>query len=413
MATNPDKIIYVSREIERALGQIPGSGYRIISNQTAYGESVKKEYPDFVTLIADQPGKLLGTTDLLNHPETAKTISQTDRLLVFKNTVRVESAAKAHGWKIVNPSAELSERIENKLSQLRWLGPLGIRYLPPHAAKIAKFITWKSDSPFIIQWAHGHTGDGTLIIKTADDLRLVQEKFPERMARVSSFIEGPSFTVNAVVTPERIILGNISYQITGLQPFTDNEFSTIGNDWGLAKKILTNEDLLAIRAMTEEIGDKMRSDGWRGLFGIDFIKDANSKRIYLIEINARQPASTTLESSLQEEVRLSENIKGLTTFEAHLRALLGQPIDQDLIQIQDGAQIVQRLTRNIQSVFDDVSSGLVKKGYRVIAYQNTDPNSDLLRVQSTASIMESHLQLNPNGKEIVEAIKNSHFKIKI
>jgi hypothetical protein len=412
MASNALKIIYVSREIERALGTAPGENYQIVSNETPYGLTVKKQYPDFITLVKSPKAELLGTTDLLNRPETSKLLRDDSRLLVFKNTLRVETAANSNHWKLLNPPANISERVENKLSQIRWLGTVGQRYLPPHAAKVAKFITWKSEAPFIIQWAHGHTGDGTILIRKPEDLRAIQEKFPERMARITNFVDGPSFTVNVVVTPERLLMGNVSYQITGLSPFTDNEFSTIGNDWGAARSLLSAGDFQTIQSMTAEIGQKMQADSWKGLFGIDFIREEKSKRMYLIEVNARQPASATFESTLQEQAR-ARGVRGLTTFEAHIRALLGLPIDQDLIAIDDGAQIIQRVTKNVQSIFDDAAKDLQKKGYAVVSYQNSTPNSDLLRIQSPAGIMEGHRSFNLKGKEIAEAIKSAHFKIEV
>ena len=415
-------IIYITREIERALGTKPNEHYIIVSNKTRYGESVKQQYPDSVILIDGGEKGLLGTTDLLGHETTKSLISDiksrskdssiAPSIVVFKNTTRVETSAKLLNCNLLNPGAMLSERVENKITQLRWLGSLGTKYLPPHAAKITKMITWKGENPFIIQWNHGHTGDGTMLIKTSDDLRAVQEKFPERIARISAFVTGPSFTVNVVVTPTRILLGNLSYQITGIPPFTDGIFSTVGNDWSLAKKLLSSDDVKNIETMTNEIGMKLQADGWRGLFGIDLIRHEKSGRIFLIEINARQPASTTFESSLQEKAR-EGGARGLTTFEAHIRALSGLPIDQDIIKIDSGAQVVQRVTKNVQAIFDDVSSSLQKIGYNVVAYQNTGYNADLLRVQSDQGIMESHGSLNNKGHEIAEAIKSAHFKIEI
>ncbi len=415
-------IIYITREIERALGTVPSEHYYIISNKTRYGETIKAQYPDFVILIDSQGKDLLGTTDLLGHTSTKELISKLDSLppdqkspvsiLVFKNTIRVETSAKLLNSTLLNPTALLSERVENKISQLRWLGTLGTKYLPPHAAKVVKMITWKGENPFIIQWNHGHTGDGTMLIKTVDDLRAVQEKFPERIARISAFVNGPSFTVNVVVTASRILIGNISYQITGMQPFTDGTFSTVGNDWSLAKKLLSPEDMKAVEIMANEIGNKLQTDGWRGLYGIDFIKYEKTGKIFLIEINARQPASTTFESALQEKAR-EKGARGLTIFEAHIRALCGLPIDQDMIQIEGGAQVIQRVTKNVQEIFDDISTSLQKLNYKVVAYQNTGYNADLLRIQSDQGIMEDHGSFNTSGREIAEAIKSAHFKIEI
>jgi hypothetical protein len=414
MTPGDTKIVYVSREIERTLGIEPNPAYLVVSNKTTFGESIKKSYPDFVTLIESPKKELLGTTDLLQRPETSQIVAANSpaAIIVFKNTLRVESAAKSLNCKLLNPNSALSERVENKLSQVRWLGPLATKYLPPHVLKVARYITWKNSEPFIIQWGHGHTGDGTMLIRNPDELRALQEKFPDRMARLTTYISGPSFTVNVVVHADRILIGNPSYQITGLQPFTDGAFNTVGNDWELAGKFLSEDDRRYLSAMAEEIGLKLQTEGWRGFFGIDVVRDDVRGRLYLIEVNARQPASAVFESSLQED-RRAQGLKGITVFEAHLRALQGLPIDQDLIEIETGAQIIQRVTHNVQSMFDDVGDSLMKMGYKVIAYQNTDHNADLLRIQSAKGIMESHGSFNATGREIADVIKSSHFKIEV
>lgn len=411
MINTEKTIIYITRDIERALGMTPSEKYIIVSNKTAYSEKIKKLYPDFVHLIQSPTSDLLGTTELLAHPETIKLITPNSCLLVFKNTLRVESQIGVNHWHTINPKSYLAEKVENKLSQIRWLGELGTKYLPPHAVKQAKFISWKND-PFVIQWAHGHTGDGTILLKTREELSTLQEKFPERMARLSSFIKGPSFTVNAVVAKDKILMGNISYQITGLQPFTDNEFSTIGNDWGFAHNVLSENSRSSIQNIVKDIGMKLQKDGWRGLFGVDVIIDEKSKRVYLIEVNARQPASTTFESKLQEEVR-KKGATGITTFEAHLLALLEEPITENIIAITDGAQILQRVTKNVQGIFDDACTSLESKDYQVVVYQNTVLNSDLLRVQSTTSITEDHGVLNPKGIAIMETIKSCKLNLQV
>jgi len=429
MLENPENstIVYVTREIERALGETPSEKYRIISNDTVYGRTIQArlrlpasrhgsqgQYPEFVTLI--KPGLahnsgLLGTTELLDHPDSRNAIAKiySPAFLVFKNTLRVESMATKQGWKLLNPPSQLSERIENKLSQIRWLGPLGEKYLPRHAVKQTKLITWKTDS-FIIQWAHGHTGEGTMHIRSREDLAAIQEKFPDRMARLSAYIQGPSFTVNVVAGRDAVRVGNVSYQITGLAPYSDNEFSTIGNDWSLADKILSKTDQENIQSMVSEIGHKIVADGWRGLFGIDMIRDENTGKIYLIEINARQPASAVFESELQNAER-EKGARGLTTFEAHLRALANQPLTEEIIRIKGGAQIIQRITKNIQGVFDSAVTALQAAGANVIAYENTAPNSDLLRLQVTGGLLEEHGSLNAKGHEFAEIIKSAKINL--
>lgn len=399
-------MIYVSLEIERALGMTPSASYRVITNRTPHGESVKKQYPEFVTLVEGSNEGPLSTSDLLRHGLTREvfdsvmdTGGQAPSILVFKNTTLIESVAKERGWKILNPAAALADKIEGKESQIEWLGDLA-GYLPPHTLKAVKEIVWK-DRPFILQWAHGHTGGGTMLVGSAAQLLDIQDKFPERMARISAYIEGPSFTANIVVAADRTIPSSPSYQITGLAPFTDNPFTTVGNDWGAAKAMLTATDKAWISEVSGKLGDKMRMAGWRGLFGIDMIRDQKTGQMYLIELNARQPASTTYESSLQRAKRAEGDV-GMTTFEAHLSALLGEPVVGPLIEVLEGAQIVQRVTKTVRNLSEDVAGSLELAGYTVITYSNTEKNADLVRIQSTESIIASHGELNDAGKDIVE-----------
>lgn len=395
------KTLYIARDIERALGSEPGEDYRIATNRTPYAEEMKKRWPQFVHLTDSQKG-FEDTAELMASDHVRRLIADTGSdIVVFKSNPRIEAIAKENGWTLLNPPSALAEKVENKITQVEWLGEL-VKYLPAHSVGAAKGLKWNKE-PLVIQWAHGHTGDSTMLVNSAQELKAVQEKFPDRPARASAFVRGPSFTVNAVVTKDSVLVGNVSYQITGLPPFTDNPFTTIGNDWSLTHSLLDESEISYIETMAREIGGKLNAEGWRGLFGIDVMKDIELNKLFLIEINARQPASTTFESFLQGEFR-RQGIQGLTVFEAHLKALRGEPVGGPLIPLNDGAQIVQRVTRSVKEVPDDAVGSLELAGYSVIQYPNTEYNTDLLRIQSLRGIMEGHGKLNKRGKEIVELI---------
>ncbi|MDD5165069.1 MAG: ATP-grasp domain-containing protein [Candidatus Pacebacteria bacterium] len=407
-------ILYVTRDIERALGVQPSADYYIVANKTAYAESIKKSYPDFIHLIETtrEDGDLLDTRELLDNKALHSLIedmgAENISIIVFKNTSQIEEICKKNNWNLVNPSSVLAEKIENKMTQVEYLGALGNTYLPPHSLITAKDIIW-SKKPLIIQWAHSHTGLGTTLVNSNDELNAVQEKFPERLARVTSYVHGPSFTLNVVVDDATIYLGNISYQITGIPPFTENLFTTIGNDWSLTHSLLNEDEIGVIESMATDIAKKLQSDGWRGLFGIDVMRDDELNKIFLIEINARQPASTTYESQLQQKNR-ELGVDGQTIFEAHLKALTSrfnlevEPRGAAIIPINDGSQIIQRVTRITQSISDKQINALTTLGHQTILYPNIDENADLLRIQSILGIMETHGRFNKRGKEILEIL---------
>jgi hypothetical protein len=242
------------------------------------------------------------------------------------------------------------------------------------------------------------------LITSSEQLHELQKKFPERMVRTLQFIEGIMFTNNNIVWGKKILCGNINYQITGLQPFTDQPFATIGNDWGLPHKLLSKKLQHDYFKIAKLIGQKLIHDGWRGLFGIDVILEKRTNKLYLIEVNARQPASTTYESQLQERQKSKiKNQKFITTFEAHLASLLNLKEEKnELIQISDGAQIIQRVPKNAKDIKinKQTLTKLQKLHCNIIMYDNDGAGSDLLRIQSTKSIMQDHNQFNELGEKI-------------
>jgi hypothetical protein len=202
-----------------------------------------------------------------------------------------------------------------------------------------------------------------------------------------------------VVWGAEVLTGNINYQITGLSPFTDNKFATIGNDWALPTQLLSNKQIKQYKKIVIDIGKKLKKDGWKGLFGVDIIVDKKTGRLYLLEINARQPASTTFESRLQtSDFRLRTT--DVTTFEAHIASLLDLPNKgYKLTSISDGAQIIQRVTKKITKARALKIKDAALIG--VIEYNNTAPGQDLVRLQFSKGLMKKHNVLNDLGKKII------------
>ncbi len=44
-------VVYITRDIERALGAEPSPSYCIVANDSPYARSIKEKYPDFVLLV--------------------------------------------------------------------------------------------------------------------------------------------------------------------------------------------------------------------------------------------------------------------------------------------------------------------------------------------------------------------------
>ena len=374
------RLFYVCRDIERAVGvDLTLPNYYIIANYSEFSAKLAQQHPNII-LIKEK--EQLDTGDLLAHKQVENTIKKNDFVLVFKSNTLIETQCQKNGWKLLNPNSKLADKVESKISQVKWLGKLE-KYLPPHKIDICENVQWNG-KPFILQFNHSHTGSGTLYIDSDKKLSDLKSKFAKREVRITDFIQGPVFTNNNAVWGNKILTGNISYQITGLSPFTDNEFATIGNDWALPHKILSKKQILQYKKIATEIGKKLKKDGWKGLYGVDIIMDTKSGQLYLLEINARQPASTTCESLLQKMGAKS----GVSTFEAHLASLLGVTDKNKLTEVSDGAQIIQRVTDKNNKV--QTLAIKDNPGINVIKYNNTSPGSDLIRWQFSKGLMKEH-----------------------
>lgn len=395
---NKYRLFYVCRDLERALPllDIKSRQCKIITNHTEFAKKIASRNKNVILIKSEC---LFDTLQLLKNHKAAKLIHKNDLILVFKNTKQIEKICADNKWRLLNPPAELSAKAEEKVSQVRWLGDLE-KYLPPHRVELCKNIVWPGDK-FILQFNHSHTGSGTLLIETKKQLEEIKTKFPHREARAAEYIAGPIFTNNNIVWGENILIGNIGYQITGLSPFTENPFATIGNDWHAPLIMLTKNQRLEYERIAREIGQKFAGQGWRGLFGIDAVLDEKNGKIYLIEINARQPASTSFESELQTAGRKFTN--EITVFQAHLSALLGLEFSGErLIKIKNGAQIVQRVTEKIDKMrTPKIDSPDIAN---IILYKNDKPGSDLCRIQTSRNLVSGHNILSKLGRTVLVSL---------
>ena len=299
--------------------------------------------------------EIITSTPLKDTPEILekKSFPLKSNIIVFKNNVKIQRLAKQKKLRLLNPDYHLVEKYENKISQYKWLKTIIPTSLPktvittPNKSSFQK-LSKTLGSSFIGQFNRSHTGQGTLLISQVKQWKELIEKFPQRQIKCTQFINSPAITVNVCLWPSKqagkrncVLMGTPSYQITGLKQLTDFPYSTTGNDWSLAQKTLNSDDFKTIKALSQRIGQAMIKNGWQGLFGIDFIK---GKKWLVIEINARQPASTGLETALQKQQG-----KGITVFAAHVAALLHLPlpgtceqIEKSFQRINQGAQIIIR-----------------------------------------------------------------------
>jgi len=234
--------------------------------------------------------------DYYNLEKDKKTYIQT-----FKISPAFQQSVTNLGATLANTNAELNRMFEDKISQFENISALAITLPKGEIFSLDQIVyadlASQLGSKFVLQFNKGHTGMGTKFITNEQELNELKEQFPGRSVRVAQFIEGQAYTLNACVGSKGIYMGGLSKQITGDKDLTPFAGATIGNDFEYRKEI-NNDNLKQIENEVIIIGEAMRAKGYKGLFGIDLIIDTQGK-VFIIEINARQPASIPMYTKMQ------------------------------------------------------------------------------------------------------------------
>jgi len=369
------------------------------------------------------------TLDLILNPKFKAIIKRcgAKHLYVFKNSRLIEERAKGLGLKLLTPKAELIERIESKVSQVDFFAQLK-RHFPgfiiTRPCKISyQKLSRKLGERLIAQFNLSHSGLGTFKLNK----KLWQEwknKFPMREVRVSQFVKGQTLTINLVVLPGKAVLGQPSVQLTGARELTHQEFSTVGNVWvkfsaGLKRKILS---------LSQKVARVLRENNFFGPAGIDFLW--SGKKLYLLEINARQPASLNLESWLTKLNFHSTFKQPSTLFDCLInfwqRANFN-PETAEKKKVISGGQVVLRATQKWHGILKQVPEAgiysfengkIVYKKRKAFLESKTQflvhacpkqrrilPGQEILKIQTAKDFINKDLSFSQEMRELIKCFK--------
>jgi hypothetical protein len=158
---------------------------------------------------------------------------------------------------------------------------------------------------------------------------------------------------------------------------------------------LSQKTLNQIHEMTQKIGNELSKHSYRGLFGLDLIIDNNGK-VWLIEINARQPASTSMHS----QILLNGDILPLNLF--HILEFLHP--DRDYL-------------KELKLIPEDITTHKFHKEYNAKALQSFNAaqlfirNTESKKIKLKASIKSGIYDFELQHQENQYRIDNSQTQL--
>lgn len=148
---------------------------------------------------------------------------------------------------------------------------------------------FNSTKGFVIQEKNSSSGTGTYLMTSKNEIEILSKLEEKNQYLVSEFIS-PSASVNShlFVTNDDVIVFPGSLQLISQR---NNNFIYSGADF-LAYRNINSCYIHAVYYYSRKIGDLLKSAGFRGICGIDFV--ISGGEVYFIEINPRFQASTIL-----------------------------------------------------------------------------------------------------------------------
>jgi hypothetical protein len=198
------------------------------------------------------------------------------------------------GRELVCPPTELCHWLNDKANFLAALGDLGLPRLPGRWLRLAEAryaeLASEMGTKLVAQLARGVSGSGTVFIGSEDEYVAAGTRFGDAPVWVAPDVCGLSFNINAIAMDNGTLVSCPNVQLTGFSILHAPPGGYCGNDYAAAREAPA-ELLTAVVEQTGRIGAWLRSLGFRGLFGLDFVA---GRQVYAVDLNPRWQGSTGL-----------------------------------------------------------------------------------------------------------------------
>ena len=357
--TNP--IFFITPNPNRAIGleRIIKNYYIICSQKSDIVDYFKKEKVSVLCLNDDKiknSGKILADKEVIKYIKE-KSGNKKANIITFKPSPMIQKICDENSFKYMGNDWKLNRKLEDKIEFVGITKKLKIpnaesRIIKVEENNLAEYsCRLKNKNKFIIQLPRGFSGKATFLIESKKDLNKILKKYKNRKIKISKYLEGKTWTINACVAKNKTLISQPIFQITGLTAYNKNKFGTCGNDYTYGKK-LSNKEKEKIFSYTKKIGKYLKGLKYKGIFGLDFIVNSNNE-VHLIEINPRLVASIPVFTKLQiQNKEMPFLLSHILKFTSSRQFLSEGDIDQCRLQIKvkpNNFNASQLIIRNIKS----------------------------------------------------------------
>ncbi len=308
---NPNRAVGIEEWIEN---------YHIVCSQKADIINYIKKSGVGVFCLDDSKiknsGKILANKKTISYIKE-KSKDRIANIITFKPSPQVAKICNEYNFRYLGNDWKLNRKLEDKTEFVRITKELGIPNAKSAVVKLEEVknlsFAKSKNGRCVVQLPRGFSGNSTFLVESREDLNQILTKYGNRKVKLSEYLKGETYTINACIAQGEVLVSKPIFQVTGFSFCNKNRFGTCGNDYSRGGRLRSTEKKEMFNC-AKKVGNYIKRLGYKGIFGLDFIVTSRnidnktgkylpngtySTRIHLVEINPRLVGSIPVFTKLQ------------------------------------------------------------------------------------------------------------------
>jgi biotin carboxylase len=270
-----------------------------------YYDSFDGHHPNVFVPSASSPPEFESIEEicnyLLGHKEVVDWVKRRGRgkaaFLMFDE--ETEQLAEELGLEVAFPPAALRNRLDSKIETTRLGNEAGVPSVPNVLGRARTYaeLTTLADTAalgrdLVVQTPYGDSGQTTFFVASEADWQEHVDELVDEELKVMKRINPREAAIEGVITRNGTLVGPLMTELAGFPELTPYGGGWCGND--VFSTVLSESQRKLARAYTQAMGERLRREGYRGYFELDFLADADSGELYLGELNPRVTGASSM-----------------------------------------------------------------------------------------------------------------------
>ncbi|MFT4647577.1 MAG: hypothetical protein ACI87O_001345 [Planctomycetota bacterium] len=317
--------------------------------------------------IEDITNYLLEHKEVIDLIESQKKPGVKSKALFLMFDERTEELAEKLGLEVCFPSASMRISMDNKVNTNRIAEKAKVPCVPyvlspvndyGHLCEVSKHL----GDQLVVQTPFGDSGHTTFFISNAEEYaQHADEIQAEKEVKIMKRIRCSGSAVEACVTRHGTIVAPLMTELVGFKELTPYKGGWCGNE--VYPEAFSKDLRKKARKYTNQFGDQLRKEGYKGYFELDFLIDLDDGSMYLGELNPR----ITGASSITNHAVFA--LADVPLFLFHILEWMDQPYKLDVKEINDrwaedencdawGQLVLKHTTEGVRMVDEAPRSGI-------------------------------------------------------